>query len=119
MGEVTNLASGGVDLEGWLMKWMRNHELPPWAYLLGGLSLASGSWINVLTKNVLLGIPLICVGTWLIRWWLEVPADHPRFQKKMSERRFRFYRNIMSANSWAMLIVAVAVVSLSIFGVLP
>ena len=100
------------------MKWMKHRELPPWAYLLGGLLLASGCWINVLTEYFLLGIPVMCIGSWLMRWWFEVPVDHPRFQK-MSERRFRFCRNMMLTCSWGMLIVTVAVVSFSVFGVFP
>lgn len=100
------------------MEWMRNNELPTWAYLLGGLLLAIGALINVITKYRLLGIPLICVGTWLIRWWLEVPADHPRFQK-MSEHRFRLCRNMMLVCSWGMLIITAAAVCLSVFGVIP
>ena len=100
------------------MKWMRNSELPAWAYLLGGLLLAFGCWINVLTKNVLLGVSLMCVGSWLMRWWFEVPADHPRFQK-MSERRFNVCRSMALASSWGMLILTVTVVSCAIFGVLP
>ena len=98
------------------MKWMRNRELPGWAYFLGGLLVAFGCWINVLTENFLLGISLMCIGSWLMRWWFEVPADHSRFQK-MSERRFRLCRNMMLTCSWGMLIVTVAVVSLTIFGV--
>ncbi|MDD9974839.1 MAG: hypothetical protein OXU27_12580 [Candidatus Poribacteria bacterium] len=100
------------------MEWMRNNELPTWAYLLGSLSLLSGALINLFTKNVLLGIPLICLGVWLARWWYEVPVDHPRFQK-MSERRFRFYRNMILVCSWGMLITMVAVICFYIFGVLP
>ena len=50
MGEVTNLASGGVDLEGWLMKWMKDNESPPWAYLLGALLIISGVLINLTYK---------------------------------------------------------------------
>lgn len=100
------------------MEWMRNNELPAWAYLVGGLSLAFGSLTNVFTKNVLLGTTLICVGTWLIRWWYEAPADHSRFQK-LSERKFRAYRSIMVATSWVMLVLTVAAVCLRVFGVLP
>ena len=99
------------------MEWMRNNELPPWAYLVGGLSLAAGSWINVLTKNVWLGTSLVCVGIWLIRWWYEAPAEHSRFQK-LSERQFRFFRSAMVVSSWVMLVTLVALVCLSIFGVL-
>ena len=98
------------------MKWMKNRELPPWAYLLGVVLLASGCWINVITENFLLGILLICIGSWLMRWWFEVPADHPRFQK-MSERRFCICRNMMSVYSWGMLIVTVAAVCFSVFDV--
>ncbi len=100
------------------MKWMRNRELPSWAYLLGGLLLATGSWINVLTKNLLLGTLLMCIGSWLMRWWFEVPTDHPRFQK-ISERRFRFLRNMTLTCSWGMLILTAAAVCLSVFGVIP
>ena len=98
------------------MKWMRNRELPPWAYLLGVLLFPAGCWINTLAENFLLGIPLMCIGTWLMRWWFEVPADHPRFQK-MSERRFRFCRNMTLACSWGMLILTAAAVCFSVFGV--
>ena len=104
------------------MKWMRNRELPPWAYLLGGLLLVFGSWINVLTENFLLEMLLICIGIWLVRWWFEVPADHPRFQtrfQKMLEGQFRIYRNMVSACSWGMLIVTVVAVCLSVFNVIP
>ena len=100
------------------MKWMRNRELPPWAYLLGGLLLVFGSWINVLTENFLLETLLICIGSWLVRWWFEVPADHPRFQK-MLERQFRTYRNMMSVCSWGMLIATVVAVCFSVFDVIP
>ncbi len=100
------------------MEWMRNNELPTWAYLLGGLLLASGCWINILTENFLLGIPLMCIGSWLVRWWFEVPADHPRFQK-MSEQRFRLYRNMMLVCSWGMFIITVVAVCFSVFGVIP
>lgn len=98
------------------MKWMRNRELPPWAYLLGCLLLAAGCWMIILTKNFLLGIPLMCIGSWLMRWWFEVPADHPRFQK-MSKQRFHLYRNMMSAGSWGILVLMVAAVCFSVFGV--
>ncbi len=100
------------------MKWMKDHELPAWAYLIGGLSLAAGAWINVLTKNALLGTSLICVGIWLIRWWYEAPADHSRFQK-LSERQFRFFRSSIIVSSWGMLVVTLAFVCLSAFDVLP
>lgn len=100
------------------MKWMRNRELPPWAYVLGVLLLAFGGWINVLTELFLLGTLLMCIGFWLMRWWFEVPTDHPRFQK-MSERRFRFCRNTMLAGSWGMLILTAAAVCRSISGVIP
>ena len=99
------------------MKWVRNNELPPWAYLVGGLSLAAGGWISVLTKHVWLGNSLVCVGIWLIRWWCEAPADHSRFQK-LSERQFRICRSSMVVSSWVMLVATVARVCLSIFGVL-
>ena len=95
------------------MKWMKDHELPPWAYLLGGLSLPAGSLINIFTKNVL-GTFLICVGIWLIRWWYEAPADHSRF-RKLSEQQFRFYRSIVLATSWGMLVLTVAAVCLRVF----
>ncbi len=100
------------------MKWMRNRELPSWAYLLGGLLLATGCWINVLTKNLLLGTLLMCIGSWLMRWWFEVPTDHPRFQK-ISERKFRFLRNMALTCSWGMLILTAAAVCLSVVGVIP
>ena len=100
------------------MKWMRNRELPTWAYRLGGLLIAFGCLMNV-AEFFLLGTPLMCIGSWLMRWWFEVPVDHPRFQK-ISERRFRFYRNIMLICSWGMLILTVGVVFLSVvFGVFP
>ena len=99
------------------MKWMRNRELPPWAYVLGTLLMVFGCWINALTENFLLGISLMCIGSWLMRWWFEVPTDHPRFQK-MSERRLRICRNMMSACSWGMLIIAAAV-CFSVFDVIP
>ena len=99
------------------MKWMRNNELPPWGHLVGGLLLASGACLNLLIQNPLLGIPLICVGTWLIRWWCEAPADHSRFQK-LSERQFHLYRSIIRATSWVILVITVAV-CLRVFGVLP
>ena len=99
------------------MQWMKDNELPPWAWLLGTLSLLSGALINLFTKNVLLGIPLICVGVWLARWWCEVPTDHPRFQKK-SERQVRFYRSIIVGTSWGILVLTVAAVCLRVFGVL-
>ena len=115
---------------------MNRRELPPWAYLLGGLLLVFGSWINVLTGNFLLETLLICIGCWLVRWWFEVPADHPRFQnwlvrwwfevpadhprfQKMLERQFRIYRNMISACSWGMLIATVVTVCLSVFDVIP
>ena len=100
------------------MKWMKSHELPLWAYVVGVLLLASGGLINAFTKNVLLGMPLICVGIWLMRWWYEAPADHSRF-RKLSEQQFRFYRSIMIATSWVILVATVTLVCLSIFGVLP
>ena len=100
------------------MKWMRNRELPPWAYLLGGLLLASGCWINVLTEYFWLGTLLMCIGCWLMRWWFEVPSDHPRFQK-ISERRFRFCRKMVLTCSWGMLILTAAAVCLSIYDVIP
>lgn len=99
------------------MKWMRNNELPTWAYLLGGLLLAVGALISVFTNNFLSGAPLICVGIWLIRWWYEAPADHSGFQK-LSERQFRSYRSIIVASSWVMLVMTVAAVCLSVFRVL-
>ena len=99
------------------MKWMKNRELPPWAYLVGGLSLAFGALLNVLTKNVLLGTFLVCVGIWLIRWWYEAPADHSRY-RKLSERQYRFYRSLVVATSWAILVITVAAVCLRVFGVL-
>ena len=100
------------------MKWMRNRELPPWAYLLGSLLMISGIFIQLLIKALLLGTIMICCGTWLQRWWYEVPVGHPRFEK-VSEKRFRFGRNTAIAASWLMLFAMVAVVSLTIFGVLP
>ena len=100
------------------MQWMKDNELPPWAWLLGNLSLLSGALINLFTKNVGLGLPLIAIGIWLARWWYEVPVDHPRFQK-ISERRVRSYRNMLSACSWGMLIAIVAVICFYVFGVLP
>ena len=99
------------------MKWMRNNELPVWAYLSGGLLLAVGALINVFTKNVLLGIPLICVGIWLMRWWYEAPADRSGF-RKLSEQQFRFYRSIIVGTSWGILVLTVAAVCLRVFGVL-
>ena len=100
------------------MKWMKDHESPPWTYLLGTLLIASGVLINLLIKTVLLGtIPVLC-GTWLHRWWYEVPVGHPRFEK-MSEQRFRFCRNTAIVASWLMLFAMVAAVSLTVFGVLP
>ena len=99
------------------MKWMRNRELPPWAYLLGSLLILSGIFIQFLIKVLLLGTIMICCGTWLQRWWYEVPVGHPRFEK-VSEQRFRFARNIAIAASWLMLFAMVAVVSLTIFRVL-
>ena len=118
MGEVTNLASGEVDLEGWQMEWMRNNESPPWAYLLGALLIISGVFINLLIKTVLLGTITVLCGTWLHRWWYEVPVGHPRFGK-MSERRFRFCRITAIVASWIILVLTVAVVCLSVFGMLP
>ena len=87
------------------MKWMRNRELPSWAYLLGCLLLLLGALIDIFTKN-LLGMPLICLGIWLARWWYEGSADHPRFQK-MSERQLRVYQRIISVASWGILILTV------------
>ena len=100
------------------MKWMKDHESPPWAYLLGALLIISGVLINLLAKTVLLGTITVFCGTWLHRWWYEVPVGHPRF-KKMSDGRFRFCRNIAIVASWIMLALTVAVVSLTVFGVLP
>ena len=100
------------------MQWIKNHKLPTWAYMLGGLLFPVGALINVFTKHRLLGMSLICVGAWLIRWWLEAPADHSIFQK-ISEQRFRLYRNMMSVCSWGMLVLTVTAVCLYVFGVLP
>ena len=93
-------------LEAYLMKWMRTRELPPWAWLLGALLISFGPLLSLFSGNVWLGAPLICLGLWLLRWWLEVPADPPRVQK-MSERRFRVYQRIISVCSWGMLILTV------------
>lgn len=100
------------------MQWIKDNELPPWAWLLGSLSLLSGALINLFTKNVWLGVLLICVGIWLARWWYEVPIDHPRFQKK-SERQVRFHRNMVSVCSWGMLITIIAVICFYLLGILP
>ena len=99
------------------MQWMKHIELPPWAYHLGCLLVAFGCWMNALTENFLLGTLLMCIGSWLMRWWFEVPTDHPRFQK-ISERRFRFWRGTNLACSWLMLILTVAAVCLYVSGVL-
>ena len=102
------------------MQWMKDIELPPWAYLLGSLLLPSGCLINVFIKNRLAGVAGVfsmCFGVWLIRWWYEAPADHPRFQK-ISERRFRFGRGLALTCSWLMLILTVATVCLYVSDVL-
>ena len=100
------------------MKWMKDHESPPWAYLLGALLIISGVFINLLVKTVLLGTIIVFWGAWLHRWWYEVPVGHPRFEK-MSEQRFRFCRNTAIVASWLMLVLTVAAVCLYVFGVLP
>ena len=107
------------------MKWMKDNESPPWVYLLGTLLIISGalinllgSLINLLSKAILLGTIMVLCGTWLHRWWYEVPVGHPRFEK-MSERKFRFSRNIAIVVNWIILALTVAVVSLTVFGVLP
>ena len=99
------------------MEWMRNNDLPSWAYFVGSLLLTIGIWINVLSKNLLVGVLLMCVGSWLMRWWFEVPADHKK-KKKISEKRFRFCQGAALTCSWGMLILTVAVVCLYVFGVL-
>ena len=99
------------------MQWMKDNELPPWAYVMGALLLAIGGWIGILTKYRLVSLLLICMGSWLIRWWYEAPANHLRFQK-VSERQFRFYRGAILTSSWMMLILTVAAVCVYVFHVL-
>ena len=99
------------------MKWMKDHESPSWAYLLGTLLIISGIFIHLLIKALLLGTIMMFCGAWLHRWWYEVSVGHPRFEK-MSERRFRFCRSTAIVASWLMLFAMVAAVFLTVFGVL-
>ena len=99
------------------MKWMKDHESPPWVYLLGTLLITSGIFIHLLIKALLLGTIMVFWGAWLHRWWYQVPVGHSRFEK-ISERRFRFCRNTAIVASWLMLFAMVAVVLLTIFPVL-
>ena len=97
------------------MEWMKDHESPSWAYLLGTLLIISG--IFLLIKALLLGTIMVFWGAWLHRWWYEVPVGHPRFEK-MSEQRFRFGRKTAIVASWLMLFAMVAAVLLTVFSVL-